>query len=140
MAGRKAIRIRGLEEVRQNLRRFGRQVERIVTEALREEAEEIMAAAKAQTPVDTGALRSTGRVQAVERRPVGRLVAVLSFGGPAGAEVGGKFVGYAIYVHENLAAHHAVGNAKFLERPARAAAVGMAGRIALRIRAAGFAA
>jgi uncharacterized membrane protein YdfJ with MMPL/SSD domain len=31
----------------------------------------------------------------------------------------GFSTGYAIYVHENLTAHHPVGQAKFLEEPAR---------------------
>ena len=40
---------------------------------------------------------------------------------------------YAIHVHEDLGAYHPHGNAKFLERPALAAANGMADRIAAKI-------
>jgi hypothetical protein len=61
----------------------------------------------ADTPVDTGALRASGHTQL----PVidGSTVTVtMGFGGPA--------VDYAIYVHENLEAHHPVGHAKFMER------------------------
>ena len=65
------------------------------------EAEKIMTTAKRNTPVDTGTLRSSGMVTA---RAKG---VELSFGGAASA--------YAVIVHENLAAYHRVGKAKFLE-------------------------
>lgn len=64
-------------------------------------AEKIMTKAKQLTPVDTGALRSSGLVTAKGKG------AELSFGGAASS--------YAIYVHENLRAAHPVGQAKFLE-------------------------
>jgi hypothetical protein len=76
--------------------------------AMYEELEIEMAEMKAQTPVDTGALRSTGHVEP----PVisGREIRVdLGFGGPAAP--------YAVIVHEDLDAHHPVGNAKYVERP-----------------------
>ena len=38
---------------------------------------------------------------------------------PSRAVVTGYSQGYAIFVHENLEAHHEVGQAKFLEEPAR---------------------
>jgi len=72
--------------------------------ALYEEAEEIMAEAKALTPVDTGALRASGFVSP----PSGGSVE-LGFGGPA--------TPYAIIVHEDLSAFHPVGQAKYLEQP-----------------------
>jgi hypothetical protein len=80
-------------------------------------AEQIMTEAKGQTPVDTGNLRASGHVLPPEW--IGNWVLVmLGFGGPAGAGKGQKKdAGYAVYVHENLAARHKVGNAKYLERP-----------------------
>jgi len=59
-----------------------------------------------QTPVDTGALRNSAGTRA-SGKGFGTVVRV------------GYSVRYAVYVHENLFAHHPVGNAKFLERPAR---------------------
>lgn len=77
-----------------------------VGRALRSEAEIEMTEAKRRTPVDTGALRSTGHVIGPER--VGGSWQVrLVFGGPA--------VSYAAAVHENLEAFHKVGQAKYLE-------------------------
>lgn len=75
-----------------------------------------------QVPVKTGALRRS----AVAAPPVisGNTVSVtVSYN-----------TDYAVYVHENLTASHPHGNAKYLERPAQAAAKGMAQRIATAIR------
>lgn len=66
-----------------------------------QQAEKIMTVAKQRTPVDTGALRSSGIVTAKGNG------AELSFGGAAS--------GYAIFVHEILTNAHPVGQAKFLE-------------------------
>lgn len=69
-------------------------------------AEAVMTLAKERTPVDTGNLRASGHVGSLER--VGDTALVpLGFGGPA--------VGYARIVHEDLAARHIVGQAKYLE-------------------------
>lgn len=85
-----------------------------------ETAEEIITEAKKLTPVLEGVLKSSGHVQL----PVisGNQVEVsMGFGGPAGAgnqgETNRKEVGYAVVVHENLEAHHKVGQAKYLEMP-----------------------
>lgn len=76
-----------------------------------------MTQAKRRTPVwnperpvpaghTPGSLRASGQVHEPERE--GRNVSVaLSFGN--------EIVDYAIYVHEDLEAHHATGQAKFLE-------------------------
>ncbi|MGE3510708.1 MAG: HK97 gp10 family phage protein [Vicinamibacterales bacterium] len=70
------------------------------------QAEIIMTEAKRNTPVDTGALRSSGHVT-VDRRTTKRFDVFMKFGGAANA--------YAVFVHEDLRAHHPVGSAKFLE-------------------------
>lgn len=78
--------------------------------------EEVMTESKKECPVDTGALKSTGHVE----KPViegGVVTVVGGYGGPAQGKNAGKEVGYAAEVHENLAAHHKVGKAKFLEDP-----------------------
>jgi hypothetical protein len=95
---------------------------------LRRIGEEIMTAAKLLTPVDTGALRSSGHVQ--DSFDGGAYTVTLGFGGVAGAgglrrgrsgrrASAGDQVGYAVKVHEDLYAHHPEGQAKFLEDPLR---------------------
>ena len=46
---------------------------------------------------------------------------------------GGAAAGYALYVHENLQAHHPNGEAKFIERPLLEAAPSLGQRIAARL-------
>jgi len=53
---------------------------------------------------------------------------------PSPAVLVGYTQSYAIYVHENLEAHHPVGQAKYLEQPFRMRASGVAGRVAARLR------
>jgi hypothetical protein len=66
----------------------------------------ILSEAKFLTPVDTGALKASGRTYLVPGLGVN-----IVFGE-------GGTVPYAVYVHENLAASHAPpGRAKFLETP-----------------------
>lgn len=110
---------------RDYLRRLALEARRAMGAALRAEAERIMAASKRLVPVDTGALRASGRVEG----PVwgGETVSVgLLYGGPAAP--------YAVYVHENLAARHPTGQAKYLEQPVNEATAGLGDRLAERLR------
>jgi hypothetical protein len=91
--------------------------------------------AKARCPVDVtkeakhpGALRSTG--QLIVYREGGKVKVVLSFGGTT---LDGVIVDYAVYVHENLEAHHEVGQAKFLESVLNESAPFMMERVAARM-------
>jgi hypothetical protein len=77
-----------------------------------EEAEEIITAGKEQTPVDTGSLKNSGKALPPEITHDNVRVE-LGFGGPSKPHD----VHYAIYVHEDMDAHHPVGNAKYLEIP-----------------------
>jgi hypothetical protein len=113
------LQIEGLDTVRQELRELAAKVGAAIVPALRAEAEAIMTVAKERTPVQTGALRASGRVE-VEDASV-----AMSFGGPA--------IGYAVFVHENLQAHHPVGQAKFLESAVTEALPTLAQDIAKRI-------
>ena len=74
--------------------------------ALRSVAEVYMTEAKKRTPVLTGVLRSSGHVVGPSKDGDTWKVSLV-FGGPSAS--------YAIYVHENLNAHHPVGQSKFLE-------------------------
>jgi hypothetical protein len=103
----------GSEQLKAALAALGAQAPRVLASAFLQEAEVVMEKAKELTPVDSGNLKSTGRVIP----PVlegDTLTVTLTFGGPA---ANGEEVHYAVYVHENLTARHPVGEAKFLERP-----------------------
>lgn len=92
--------------------------------ALREEAEIEMTEAKERTPVDTGALRASGRVTGPETK--GSDIEVKLAFGNASAE-------YALYVHEDIDAFHNVGQAKYLESTLNESAPHLPGRIGKRI-------
>ena len=105
--------------------------------ALYTEGEQIMSASKPLVPVDTGALRASGYVEqpAISEDKV---TVELGYGGPAAQQnpkSGESTDGYAIYVHENLEAHHRVGQAHYLSDPFYAAQGGMSERIAQRMKA-----
>ncbi len=106
------------------LRAIAAKVPPRVAGALYQEAQIEMTEAKQRTPVDTGALRASGTVFAPE--VIGRLVRVtLGFGGVAAP--------YAAIVHEDLDAHHPVGQAKYLESTLLESAPHMASRVASRL-------
>lgn len=135
---------KGLEKLQRQLRARPEQITHAGSAALYVDAEQLIGEAKQLTPVDEGVLRASGHVQL----PVndGHDVLVLAgFGGPAGAGNQGETnaptkknptgdVGYAVYVHEDLTAHHTVGQAKFLETPFMRRLSGFGERIAARIR------
>lgn len=94
-----------------------------VGRALYREANTEMTEAKRRTPVDTGALRASGKVENPE---YGETISVrLSFGGVSSQ--------YAIFVHENLEALHKIGQAKFLESTLLESSPYMANRLAKRL-------
>jgi len=110
-------------------RAFGKIASKTVTSAgraLREEAEIEMTEAKQRTPVDTGALRGSGRVEGPETN-ADEVSVTLGFGGPAAP--------YALHVHENLEAFHKVGQAKYLESVLIESQPYMADRVAKRLKA-----
>lgn len=97
---------------------FFEQIKRLVTQvdeafegALYREAELEMTMAKRLTPVDTGTLRSSGRVEGPVHIGLHGVGFHLAYGGPS--------IEYALRVHEDLNVHHEVGQAKYLETPVR---------------------
>jgi hypothetical protein len=117
-------RIVGAAQMQQALRAAIEALPKQAAAALRTEAEIEMAEAKQRTPVDSGSLRASGYVDT----PVisGRKISVeLGFGGAASE--------YAVIVHENMDAHHPVGQAKFLESVLQESAPYLADRLARRI-------
>ena len=110
------VEVKGDVQLREALNLLGKNATPSLGMALYVKGEQIMAKAKELTPVDTGNLRASGHVTLPRIGPH-KAEVELGFGGSAGATVGGKYVGYALYVHENLSAKHKVGQAKFLEAP-----------------------
>lgn len=113
-------------KVRASLDRLASRFPNEVARALYAEAQVEMTEAKRRTPVDTGALRSTGHVDAPDVGIGGDVSVTLGFGGPAAP--------YAVKVHEDLDAYHKVGQSKFLESTIMESRPYMASRIARRIQ------
>lgn len=113
------VEVQGLREVLAELASSGRATPQRIGQGLWEVGQNIMAASQELVPVDTGNLRASGHVE-LPRQVAGEVQVVLGYGGPAGSgNFGGttnpEDAGYALRVHEDLQAHHVVGQAKFLE-------------------------
>jgi hypothetical protein len=128
------VEFRGTQKLRQVLSRERKALRSALAKELYREAEQIMTKAKTSrpgqgVPVDTGVLRSTGHVVPPDLSPssTGRVRVLLGFGGPAAP--------YALAQHERLDYSHEIGEPKYLERPAIAAAPGMGVRISRGVRA-----
>jgi hypothetical protein len=79
---------------------------------------------KRRTPVDKGTLRGTVHTVGPFRQ-FRKIYTLIAAGGPSAP--------YAIYVHENLEAHHTVGQAKFIESVVLESRAYIAQRVAKRI-------
>ena len=112
-------------KVRANLRRLAEDVPKYMGEALMAELKIELKEVRARTPRKTGALRDSERIEG----PVinGKFVS-------ASILAGGSDAPYAAIVHEDLDAHHPVGEAKFIERTLNESAPYMAQRIAARMK------
>lgn len=119
-----------LERIQRALAASGPEGVKVAARALRNEAQEAFAHSQDEVPVDTGALKASGRV-----RPES---GVFSRGNEVYVELtyGGAATEYSIYVHENLEANHPHGKAKYLEDPMVRQVNGISGRIADKVEAA----
>lgn len=118
------IKVGGDAELKRIITSFARRFPVQAEAALRQECEIEMAEAKNRTPVDTGALRASGRVET--ERTSNYVRATLSFGGASAP--------YALKVHEDLDAYHDDGQAKYLESVLQESAPFMAARVARRLQ------
>lgn len=118
------FRIEGGDNLGRKLDSVAKRVAKQIEAALYQEAEAVRTDSMRNTPVDTGALRASHRVE----RPV-----VRDGGVEVEIVVGGPAADYAVYVHEDLDAFHRVGEAKFLEKAVNRARPGLSGRIGGRI-------
>lgn len=117
------VSVTGDKAVIARLRSMAEAFPRAVAAALQAELEVESTESQRRTPVETGALRASHRVEV--RRDGANIEGTISVGGPS--------AGYAVYVHENLEAFHPVGQAKFLESTITESAPFMARRLAARI-------
>lgn len=119
------LKVKGLAELGAKLDALGVRAVRELNRALYNEAQLILTAAQALTPVETGALKGSGIVPTPEEDATGVRVTI-GFGGAAAP--------YAIYVHERLDTHHEPPTqAKFLETALNAAAPDLLERVAERV-------
>jgi len=99
---------------------LGDRVLRALAAEVYREGTNIIAASQPLVPVATGTLRGTAYVTIPDIQ--GNKVTVhIGYGGPSAP--------YALYVHENMMAHHPVGQAKYLEQPFNEALPGMPDRL-----------
>jgi hypothetical protein len=118
------IRLQSDGNIRRELQRIANRIPEAAGRALHEEGQTIITRAKSDPsfPVDTGALRASGTVDAPKTR--GRRVEVdIGFGGPAAP--------YALYVHEGTKNMQA---RKYLEKHVLEAQRGWAERLARRLQ------
>ena len=115
----------GARELAALLRRQPRLAERGLAFGLRAEGESIMGVSKRErVPVDTGALRASGYVEA----PItvgSDVIVVLGFGGSAEP--------YALVQHEEESYRHTVGEHHYLSKPVNEAAAGFERRLAAHV-------
>lgn len=92
--------------------------------ALRNEGQEAFAESQMEVPVDTSALKQSGRLlpDTGVYQKGNEVSVVIGYGGTA--------LDYAIYVHEDLTAHHPHGKAKYVEDPINRQRIGIESRIA----------
>ena len=111
MAGRSIlVSVTGTQALAAHIARLNGEATSALAKGLTRACEEIITDAKEHyVPVDTGALKNSGHVKP-PRVEGDRVIVECGFGGAAAP--------YAIYVHEDLSAHHPVGEAKYLEKPA----------------------
>jgi hypothetical protein len=114
------------QNIRAKIARLQRTLPDEVGRAIRVEAEIEATECKRRTPVDTGNLRASIHVEGPTTEPGGAVSCAIVAGGPAAP--------YAVHVHENMDAYHAVGQAKFIEEPLRESAPFLPARIAKRLR------
>lgn len=118
------FRLKGQDAMARRLKKVVDLVPSEVAKAMYLEMEIEATECKERTPVDTGALRASEHVTLPEQGLKKISVSIVA---------GGATAPYAIKVHEDLEAHHPVGQAKFIESVLDESAPFMAERIARRV-------
>jgi hypothetical protein len=117
------IEMKGREEMQRALRLLGPKAKEEMGNALWNEGNRILNAAKAITPFDEGTLEGSGTMSPLPEHTADGVSVTIGFGGAAKE--------YAVVQHEELSYHHKPPTqAKFLEKPFKEASEGMGFRIA----------
>lgn len=98
------VKLEGFVELTNKLNKSVSQISDTVQSALLDCGNDLQQKAQDLTPVDTGALRSSAFTESDRQ-------------GKNPSVIVGFEEEYSIFVHENLEAHHNIGQAKFLEQP-----------------------
>ncbi|MCK9310675.1 MAG: HK97 gp10 family phage protein [Bacteroidales bacterium] len=96
--------MKGYEQVRSKLQKLPDSLAKAGQEGLHEVGQKIFDQARDSVPVDTGALKGSGKM---DESISGNKVKIII----------GFYTEYAVYVHEILSYHHPHGKAKYLEDP-----------------------
>lgn len=104
-----SIKFRGVREVTSNMRRSANGAQSGAARGARSLASQVLKTSQGLVPVETGALKSSGRTES-HMNMYGISVSVAY-----GARDSRNSARYAVYVHEDLNAFHPTGQAKFLE-------------------------
>jgi hypothetical protein len=115
--------VTGADEIARRLERLAVEAPKELGDAIYQEALVIRKVSRDRTPVRFGVLKGTHEVSKPDIAK-GNASVSITVGGPAAP--------YALYVHEDLQAHHDVGEAKFLEKSINEAIPNFAARIAAR--------
>ena len=121
----KSPELKGYQEMQRALTNLMKGLPHEEAAALYVEAQIEKTESMKRTPVDVGNLKASHLVRPPVTHPDNHVSVTIAVGGPAAP--------YAIYVHENLEAHHKSGQAKFLESTLKESAPYMAQRVARRI-------
>ncbi len=97
----------GIGKMREQLRKLEDIAKRMPARRLKKEAEEILKEAQDLVPVDTGALRASGKI--IKEDSQGGVTFTVTFGN--------EDVDYAEIVHEDMLVYHSNGVAKYLAIP-----------------------
>lgn len=120
-----SIKFKNIEEVQLALIRSGKQGAIAAAKALRWEGQEAFLNSQDEVPVDTSALKQSGRL-------LPEAGGVITNGREVEVQIvyGSTATDYALYVHEDLTANHPHGKAKYVEDPITRQAFGISKRIA----------
>lgn len=97
------FKLRGIQESQLKLKQYEQRLRAATLEGVEEFQKIELQEMKRRTPVDTGELRESGHYDKPKSEG-NRITAVFRFDAP-----------YAMFVHEDLEAHHDNGEAKFME-------------------------
>jgi hypothetical protein len=123
--------LKGADALVARLAALGQYVPLGLGEAIYEEGLIVKAQSEDGTPVRHGILQGSTDITQPRVTEDGAVEVKITVGGPTAKSPEGA--GYAVFVHEDTAAHHEVGHAKYLEIPINAAQATFGERVAARL-------